>query len=67
MILQILGIILMVFGAVVSILFWIPAIFDRSKVQALLGERYRLVYLIYIANGPLLIVFGILLIIWQRV
>jgi hypothetical protein len=67
MILEISGIILMLFGLIVSIVFWIPGIFDRAKVKDLMGKRYPLVYVVYIANGPLLIVFGLLLIIWPRV
>jgi len=66
MILEILGIILMLFGLIVSIVFWIPGIFDRAKVKDIMGERYPLVYVIYVANGPLLIVFGLLLIAWPR-
>ncbi len=66
-ILPILGVILMLFGLVVSVIFRIPAIFDRSKVKMIMGRRYKLVYLIYIANGPLLILFGFLLIIWPRI
>jgi len=57
----------MLFGLIVSIVFWIPGIFDRAKVKDLMGKRYPLVYVVYIANGPLLIVFGLLLIIWPRV
>jgi len=67
MILAVFGAILMVFGLVISVSFWIPAIFDRSRVKMVMGTRYRLVYLIYIANGPLLMVLGFLLIIWPRI
>jgi len=65
-ILPILGLILMLFGLVVSVIFWIPAIFDRNRVKMIMGRRYPLVYLIYIANGPLLVLFGFLLFIWPR-
>ena len=57
----------MLFGLIVSIVFWIPGIIDRTKVKDIMGKRYPLVYVVYIANGPLLIVFGLLLIIWPRV
>jgi len=56
----------MLFGLIVSIVFWIPDIFDRAKIKDIMGERYPLVYLIYIANGPMLIVFGLLLIVWPK-
>ena len=66
MILSIFGIILMLVGLTVSILFWIPAVFDRKKLKSVLGRRYPLVYMVYVANGPLLVLFGILLVLWQR-
>ena len=61
------GIMLMFFGLVVSIVFWIPGIFDRRKIKDVMGSRYPLVYLVYIANGPMLMLFGFLLIIWPKV
>ena len=67
MILAISGIMLMFFGLVVSIVFWIPSIFNRNKVRDVMGKRYPLVYIVYIANGPLLILFGLLLLIWPKV
>jgi len=67
MILAISGIMLMFFGLVVSIVFWVPGIFDRNRIKEVMGKRYPLVYIVYIANGPLLILFGFLLIIWQKV
>ena len=66
MILTISGIMLMLFGLAVSIIFWIPAIFDRTRVKQVMGRRYPLVYVVYIANGPLLLLFGFLLIIWPK-
>jgi len=67
MILTIFGTILMIFGCVVSVVFWIPGIFDRSKIKEIMGKRYRLVYVIYVANGPMLILFGFLLLFWAKV
>jgi len=67
MILTISGMMLMFFGLVVSILFWVPAIFNRTRVREIMGQRYPLVYLVYIANGPMLFLFGLLLILWQKV
>jgi len=67
MILTISGIILMFFGLVVSIVFWVPGIINRNRIRSIMGRRYPLVYVVYIANGPMLILFGLLLIIWPRV
>ena len=67
MILTISGIVLMLFGAAVSIIFWIPPMFNKNKIRELMGKRYPLVYIVYIANGPMLILFGLLLIIWPKI
>lgn len=67
MVLTISGIMLMLFGGVVSIVFWIPSIFNRQKIKAVLGTRYPLVYVVYIANGPMLVLFGLLIFLWPRV
>jgi hypothetical protein len=64
MVLTISGIMLMLFGGAVSIVFWIPSIFNREKVKDIMGARYPLVYVVYIANGPVLILFGLLLLLW---
>ena len=66
MLFSILGIILMFFGLAVSIVFWIPGIVDRNRVRSVMGKRYPLVYVVYIANGPLLVLFGLLLILWSK-
>ena len=55
------GYLLAAIGATVSVLFWIPALVDRSRLRELLGSRYPLVYLVYSANGPLLFLAGVLL------
>jgi hypothetical protein len=49
-------------GGLVSVGFWIPALIDRPRLRAMLGPRYPLVYLVYSANGPLLLVSGVLLV-----
>jgi hypothetical protein len=55
------GLTLLLFGAAVSLLFWLPRLVDRARLRELLGRSYPLVYLIYLANGPLLVVAGIML------
>lgn len=67
MILTISGIMLMFFGLVVSIVFWIPGILNKEKMKNIMGDRYALVYVIYFANGPMLILFGLLLIVWPKI
>ncbi|MBW2466324.1 MAG: hypothetical protein JRF02_03405 [Deltaproteobacteria bacterium] len=67
MILAILGTVLMLLGLVVSVVFWIPGIFNRAKLREAMGSRYALVYVVYIANGPMLILFGLLLIVWSKI
>ena len=60
------GIMLMLLGLVVSVVFWMPGVLDRAKIKDIMGKRYPLVYLVYIANGPMLMLFGLLLIIWPK-
>jgi hypothetical protein len=67
MIYTIFGMMLMFFGLAVSIIFWLPGVIDRNRLKAVMGKRYPLVYVIYIANGPLLVLFGLLLVIWPRI
>lgn len=67
MIFAISGILLILFGSTVSIIFWIPSIVNRKKIREIMGKRYPLVYIIYIANGPVLIFFGLLLIMWPEI
>ena len=67
MALAISGIMLMLLGLVVSIVFWMPSIFNRKKIKEIMGRRYPLVYIVYIANGPMLLLFGLLLLIWPKV
>ena len=67
MILTISGIMLIFIGLVVSIVFWMLGILNKEKMKNIMGDRYPLVYVVYIANGPLLILFGLLLIVWPKV
>ena len=67
MVLTISGIMLMLFGVAVSIAFWIPGIINREKIKDIMGSRYPLVYVVYIANGPLLALFGLLLLLWPKI
>jgi len=67
MVLAISGIMLIILGLVVSIVFWMPSIFNRNKIRSVMGRRYPLVYVVYIANGPMLVIFGLLLVIWPKV
>ena len=60
------GIMLMLLGLAVSVVFWMPGVLDRAKIKDIMGKRYPLVYLVYIANGPMLMLFGLLLIIWPK-
>ena len=61
MILTVSGIVLILFGLTVTIAFWLPGLIDRNRLRTVLGKRYPLVYVVYIANGPLLILLGLLL------
>ena len=51
----------MTLGAVVSILFWLPRVLDKNKLKQALGERYPIIYVIYLANGPGMILLGLLI------
>ena len=56
------GVILILTGGLVSVLFWLPGLVDRQKLKEMLGGRYPLVYLVYSANGPVLLVAGTVLV-----
>jgi hypothetical protein len=55
------GMILATIGLLISVLFWIPGICNRERLKEMLGSRYPVVYVVYIANGPLLLVLGLIL------
>ena len=58
MIFLITGLPLLIIGSLVTGLFWVPGLINRAKLREFLGSRYPLVYLVYSANGPLLLVAG---------
>lgn len=51
-------------GLAISVLFWVPRVFNRQRMRELLGRRYPLLYFIYVANGPLLVALGLFLL-WR--
>ncbi|MFZ5775214.1 MAG: hypothetical protein ACOY3Z_07005 [Thermodesulfobacteriota bacterium] len=59
--LHVTGVALSILGALVSVLFWVPRLVDRQRLRDILGPRYPLVYVVYLANGPFLLLLGILL------
>jgi len=56
------GLTLSLVGAIVTIAFWIPKLVNRHLLKQSLGKKYILVYIIYSANGPLLLILGLFLI-----
>ncbi len=56
------GVVLILTGGLVSVGFWVPGLINRQKLKEMLGARYPLIYLVYSANGPVLLVAGILLV-----
>ncbi|NTV15648.1 MAG: hypothetical protein HGA96_17255 [Desulfobulbaceae bacterium] len=61
MIILISGLTLLIIGGLVSVLFWLPGLINRAQLRELLGSRYPLVYLVYSANGPFLLLAGMVL------
>ncbi len=60
------GLILAVVGLAISVAFWIPRLCNRTRLREMLGSRYPVVYVVYIANGPLLLLLGAILLITFR-
>ena len=58
---KIFGIILALFGGIVTMVFWIPGLVNRPRLKEILGSRYPLIFIIYGANGPFLLILGLLL------
>ena len=56
------GLVLALVGLTVSVVFWIPRLCNRARLKEMLGSRYALVYVVYIANGPVLLVLGLILV-----
>ena len=66
MIVKIVGIILVVFGTVVSIGFWVPGLINRNQLRGIMGSRYPMVYFIYFTNGPFLLLIGVIILTYFR-
>ncbi len=60
------GLVLAILGLFVSVAFWIPRLCNRTRLKEMLGSRYPVVYAVYIANGPLLLLLGAILLITFR-
>lgn len=60
------GLILAIVGLAISVAFWIPRLCNRARLREMLGSRYPVVYVVYIANGPLLLLLGAVLLITFR-
>ncbi|HIJ89381.1 MAG: hypothetical protein OEV89_00800 [Desulfobulbaceae bacterium] len=60
------GLVLAIVGLAISVAFWIPRLCNRARLREMLGSRYPLVYVVYIANGPMLLVLGTILLITFR-
>lgn len=62
MIFSIIGSTLICLGTLVSLLFWIPKLVNRPRLKEMLGSRYPMIWIIYAANGPGLVLLGLLLV-----
>ena len=60
------GLVLAIVGLLISVAFWIPNLCNRTRLKEMLGPRYPVVYVVYIANGPLLLLLGAILLITFR-
>ena len=60
------GLVLAIVGLAISVAFWIPRLCNRTRLREMLGSRYPVVYVVYIANGPLLLLLGVILLITFR-
>jgi len=60
------GLVLAIFGLAVSVAFWIPKLCNRTRLKEMLGSRYPVVYVVYVANGPMLLLLGAILLIFFR-
>jgi len=56
---SLLAIALMLFGGAITVLFWVPGIINRARLREALGQRYPLIFIVYVANGPLLVFLGL--------
>ena len=53
--------VLILAGLLVTVGFWLPRFCNRSRLKDMLGSRYPVVYVVYVANGPLLLLLGLIL------
>ena len=60
------GLILAIVGLAISVAFWVPRLCNRTRLKEMLGSRYAIVYVVYIANGPLLLLLGAILLVTFR-
>jgi len=60
------GLVLALLGFAVSVAFWIPKLCNRARLKEILGSRYPIVYVVYVANGPMLLLLGAILLIFFR-
>jgi hypothetical protein len=65
-IIQIIGIIFVVFGTVVSLGFWVPGLINKNKLRETMGNRYPMIYFIYFTNGPFLLMLGVIILTFFR-
>lgn len=56
-----LGLILAIAGFAISIAFWVPGLINKTQLKETMGGKYPLVYIIYLANGPGLMLLGLML------
>ncbi len=61
MIVKIIGIVFVVIGTIVSMIFWVPGLIDKRQLRQIMGNRYSMIYFIYFTNGPLLLIIGALI------
>jgi hypothetical protein len=66
MVIEIVGIIFVVFGTVVSLGFWIPGLINRKQLKEMMGTRYPMIYFIYFTNGPFLLLIGVIILTFFR-
>lgn len=60
------GLVLAIVGLAVSVAFWVPRVCNRTRLKEMLGSRYPVVYVVYVANGPMLLLLGVILLIFFR-
>jgi|EPASupsiteSAE347_1022098.scaffolds.fasta_scaffold32373_2 hypothetical protein len=60
------GLVLSILGLAISVAFWIPRLCNRTRLKEMLGSRYPIVYVVYVANGPMLLLLGVILLIFFR-